>query len=147
MLIMDHEILQAVIAKRKRKEERKRLREAAAEQGQRPETSQGSVVGRTTSAPEIVVLPDVGPIQRLPESQTPNLFAPNSPAIRKKPKSPRKTNDLTWNPCGLSRSRWFRRSDRRSSRSWIRTTKISDLLRLSHTPLAHQSSRSRPWTQ
>jgi hypothetical protein len=90
MLIMDHEILQAVIAKRKRKEERKRLKEAAAARGQRPEASQESVVGRTTSAPEIVVLPDVGPIQRLPESQTPNLFAPNSPAIRKKPKKPKK---------------------------------------------------------
>lgn len=144
MLSLDHGFLQAVIAKRKRKEERKRLKEAAAARGQRPETSQESVVGRTTSAPETVILPAV---QRLPESQTPNHLAPNPPAIRKKPKSPRKTNDLTSNPCGLSRSRWFRRSDRRSSRSWIRTTKISDLLRLSHTPLAHQSSRSRPWTQ
>lgn len=87
MLSLDHEFLQAVIAKRKRKEERKRLKEAAAARGQHPETSQESVVGRTTSAPEIVMLPAV---QRLPESQTANHLAPNPPAIRKKTKKPNK---------------------------------------------------------
>ncbi|KAH8086302.1 hypothetical protein HD553DRAFT_309333 [Filobasidium floriforme] len=82
--------VEAVIAKRKRKEERKLLKEAAAAQGQRPETSQESVVGRTTSASEIVLLPDVTPVQQLPESQTPTHLASNPPAIRKKPKKPKK---------------------------------------------------------
>lgn len=95
MLILDHEFLQAVIAKRKRKEERKRLKEAAAARGQHPETSQESVVGRTTSAPEIVVLPAV---QRLPESQTANHLAPNPPAIRKKTKKSKKDKRPTLEP-------------------------------------------------
>jgi hypothetical protein len=82
---------QAVIAKRKRKEERKRLKEAAAAaRGERPETSQESVVGRTTSAPEIAVLADVTPFRRLPESQTPSHLAPNTPAVRKKTKKSKK---------------------------------------------------------
>lgn len=44
------------------------------------------MVGRTTSAPEIVVLPDVTPVQQLPESQTPTHLASNLPANRKKTK-------------------------------------------------------------